>query len=135
MIVIYCIIILVKERYKFMLDLLQVLANVNDVCGGLGPIVSIIKKVVSIFHIVIPIILIAYGTLDLGKAVMASDDKQVKEAQGKLIKRCVYAVVIFLIPYLVSLVMGLVDAANTGGADTTVQEKNQTSYQQCWNQY
>lgn len=118
-----------------MLDVFQILADLNDVCGGLGPIVSIIKKVVSIFHIVIPIILIAYGTLDLGKAVMASDDKQVKEAQGKLIKRCVYAVVIFLIPYLVSLIMGLVDAANAGGAETTVQEKNQTSYKQCWDKF
>lgn len=115
-----------------MLGYFQIL-DINDKCGGLGPIVSIIRKVVGILHIIIPIALIAYGTIDLGKAVMASDDKQVKEAQGRLIKRCIYAVVIFLIPYLVSLIMGLVDVAANSGADTSVDNKNQTSYSDCWN--
>ena len=37
------------------------------------------------------IILIIFGMLDLAKAVMANDDKEMKEAQKKLIKRIVYA--------------------------------------------
>lgn len=111
-------------------------AQLNDLCGGLGPIVAIIKKIVTIFHIVIPIALIALGTFDLGKAVMASDDKQIKEAQGKLIKRCIYAVLVFLIPYLVGLIMSLVDVASQYGAnDTKIGDKDQTSYSACWNQY
>ena len=106
-----------------MLDLFQIL-EATDNCGGLGPIVNIIKAVVNVFHILIPIALIAFGTFDLGKAVMASDDKKIKEAQGMLIKRCVYATVIFLIPYLVGIVMTLVDAAKVSS--------DQKSYEQCW---
>jgi len=35
------------------------------------------------------------GTIDLGKAVLASDDKEIKAAQGRLFKRVLYAAVIF----------------------------------------
>lgn len=110
-----------------MLDVFQILnVNLSDSCGGLGPIVNIIKTVINIAHILIPIGLIAFGTLDLGKAVMASDDKKIKEAQGMLIKRCIYGVVVFLIPYLITLVMSLVDTAK--GADTG----DTTSWSACW---
>lgn len=111
-----------------MLEIFQILdVNLSDTCGGLGPIVNIIKTVINIAHILIPIVLIAYGTLDLGKAVMASDEKKIKEAQGMLIKRCIYGVVVFLIPYLISLVISLVDTAK--GADTG----DTTSWSACWN--
>ena len=49
-------------------------------CGGLDPIVKIIKKgVFPIVQIGIPILLIVFGTIDLGKAVISSDEKEVKQ--------------------------------------------------------
>ena len=54
-----------------------------DSCGGLLPIVRVIRKgVFPLVQLFIPIILIILGTIDLGKAVIASDDKEVKAAQG-----------------------------------------------------
>ena len=47
-------------------------------CGGLLPIVTVIVSVMKIVVIIIPIALIVYGTIDLGKAVIASDEKEVK---------------------------------------------------------
>lgn len=115
-----------------MLNLFQigVVGNVSDNCGGLGPVVRIIKKgVFPIVQIGIPILLIVFGTVDLGKAVISSDEKEVKEAQSRLIKRCIYAVAIFFITTLVTLLMSLV-ATGTEGGDG---EANTTGWAECWN--
>ena len=119
-----------------MLDLFQIGVNnevINDGCGGLRPIVAIIKNgVFPIVQIGIPILLIVFGTIDLGKAVISSDDKEVKQAQSRLIKRCVYAVAIFFITTLVSIIMGLVSK----GVDVSTDQEstNDTGWANCWNQ-
>ena len=88
-----------------MLDLVQILV---DSCEGLLPIVQFIKKgIFPIIQIGIPIILILMGTIDLGKAVMSSDDKEIKGATSKLIKRAIAAVAVFFVVTIVSLLMGI----------------------------
>ena len=99
------------------------LIGAADACGGLLPIVKVLVRVISIISIIIPIALILYGTIDLGKAVIASEDKEVKEAQKRLIKRVIYAAVIFFVPMLVGVVMDIVSAGGKG--DTT-------SWSNCW---
>ncbi len=115
-----------------MLDLFQIgvagSAAVNDNCGGLEPIVRIIKKgIFPIVQIGIPIVLIVLGTIDLGRAVISSDDKEVKGAQSRLIKRCIYAVAIFFVVTIVNIIMSLV----AGSADSTEVDSN--SWANCWN--
>ena len=115
-----------------MLDLFQIGdvgdGTVDDDCGGLAPIVRIIKNgVFPIVQIGIPILLIVFGTIDLGKAVISSDDKEVKQAQSRLIKRCIYAVAIFFITTIVSIIMSLVGR----GADQS--EANTHNWADCWN--
>ena len=97
-----------------------------DSCGGLLPIVRVIRKgVFPLVQLFIPIILIILGTIDLGKAVIASDDKEVKAAQGRLIKRFIYAALIFFVTTLVSVFMDLVSKGGDDAGDTT-------SWQSCW---
>ncbi len=99
-----------------------------DSCGGLAPLVSIIKNgIFPLVQIVIPIILLLLGTIDLGKAIIANDDKDVKAAQGRLIKRVIYAILIFFIVTIVSLVMGLVAE---GSNDT--DNADDDGWQECW---
>ena len=79
-------IIIFSEGEVVMANLFQI--GAIDSCGGLLPIVRVIKK--GLFPLVqlgIPIVLIILGTIDLGKAVIASDEKEVKAAQSRLIKR------------------------------------------------
>ena len=52
----------------------------NGPCGGLEDVVRIIKNVVDIIKILIPIGLIVYGLLDLGKAVIAGKEDEMKKA-------------------------------------------------------
>jgi len=110
-----------------MLDLVQLAA---DYCNGLLPIVQLVRKgLFPIIQIGIPILLIIMGTLDLGKAVMSSDEKEVKGATSKLIKRVIMAVAIFFVVTIVTLVFNLF---------TVVDDENVTegtaNWKACWNQ-
>lgn len=94
-----------------------------DPCGGILPIIKVIVAFIKILMILIPVFLILLGTIDLGKAVIASDEKEVKAAQTRLIKRFIYAALIIFVPILVAAVMNLVAAGGEG--DTT-------SWESCW---
>lgn len=56
--------------------------------------------------------------LDLGKAVMSNDEKEMKGAQTKFIKRCVYAVIVFFIVAVVQLVFSTLDKASSDGENS-----------------
>ena len=71
-------------------------------------VIHIVRTVINILQIAVPVALILWGTLDIGKAVIAGDEKKMKEAQKPFIKRIVYAVIAFLVPFIVSIVMGYV---------------------------
>ena len=95
-------------------------------CEGLGPIIRIVKKgILKYICILIPIALILFGVFDLGTAVIASDEKEVKAAQSRLIKRVIYAIVVFLVPQLVSLIMGIVSIG--------VNDGSTENWATCWN--
>ncbi len=82
--------------------------NFLDACMGLGQVVTLLKNVVKLFQFFIPILLILFGMIDLGKAVIAGKEDEMKAAQKILIKRLIYAVTVFLVVTIVSVVMGLV---------------------------
>ena len=86
-------------------------------CDDIAPIIRFIKAIFNLIQIVIPIGLIIMGSVDLGKAVLSSDDKEIKQATGKLVKRAIAAVAIFFLVLLVKLVIGLV--ADSGGGEET----------------
>ena len=77
-----------------------------DACNGLKSIVMIVRFILNIIQWVVPIILIVLGTIDLVKAVIAGKDDDIKKHQQTLIKRIIAAVIVFLIPMLVSILMG-----------------------------
>lgn len=86
------------------MDLVQIMACPTD----LKPIFQFIKHgIFPIIQIGIPILLIVMGSIDLGKAVMSSDDKEIKGATSKLIKRAIAAVAVFFVTTIVSLLMGM----------------------------
>ena len=85
---------------------------------GLGSIIILLRNVVTLIQWLIPMGLILFGLLDLGKAVIAGKEDEMKKAQGTLIKRVIYAVAVFLVVTIVTFVMGMVGS---------------TEWKECWN--
>ncbi len=107
---------------------LMLIAAKADMCKDILPIIRVIKLgVFPLIQMGIPIILLLLGTIDLGKAVLSSEDKEVKAAQSRLIKRILYAVVIFFMTTIVSLVFNIV--ANYSDSDDV---GNAESWATCW---
>lgn len=77
-------------------------------CTDAVPILKFISTVFFIFKIIIPILLIVWGSVDLGKAVVAQDEKEIKTASQTLVKRAIAGIIIFFIPTIVGLVFGLI---------------------------
>ena len=97
-------------------------------CETLWPIISLIKNgIIPLIQVGIPIILIVLGMIDLGKAVVASKEDEIKAAQKLLIKRAIYAIAIFFVVLIVNLVFGLLSNA---GSD---YENQGNSWSTCWN--
>ena len=101
-----------------------------DTCADLWPIINLIKNgLIPLIQIGIPIILIVLGMFDLGKAVVASKEDEIKNAQKLLIKRFVYAVAIFFVVFIVTVLFNLVADTGNGQGDTP----NATNWKNCWN--
>lgn len=62
-----------------------------------------------ILKIVIPIIIIVFGTIDVAKAVVASKDDELKKSIYSLIKRVIAGIIIFLIPTFLNFIVKIVN--------------------------
>ena len=103
--------------------MLEILGKACDIGEGRDAILTMIyyvKLVLRILQIAVPIGLILFGTIDMAKAVIAGDEKKMKEAQKPFIKRIIAAVIVFLIPIIVNMVLSFVTTGNSDWID-------------CWN--
>ena len=89
------------------------------ICSDLWEIWQIIGWVLWIFKIVIPIIIILFGMIDLGKAVMGSKEDEIKKAQSTFIKRLMAAALVFFVITIVQFLVGILDNAGERDGQTT----------------
>ena len=84
-----------------------------NVEGNLG---YYIKTALNLLRWIAPLIVILYGTFDMVKAVVASSEDKMKQAQNMLLKRIIIAISLFFVP---SLVSALLDLFASSGGDVT----------------
>ena len=82
-------------------------------------IARIIALIVMFIQVFVPILLIVWGMLDLGKAVMAQKEDEIKKGQNIFIKRLIAAAIVFFVVAIVKFLVGLVADATTGSNITT----------------
>lgn len=99
-------------------------------CGQLAPIMRVLAYLIKLLKIAIPIVLIALIIIDFAKAVVASDEKKMNEAKNASIKRVVYALIIYLVPTIVSLLFKTL-GDNLGGGELT----SATEWISCFNRF
>lgn len=83
----------------------------NELCDDSNKILVVIKLLKMFLQLIqlgIPIILIVWGTIDLGRAVVSADETGIKKAQSMLIKRLIAGVLVFLVVLIVNFTMGIV---------------------------
>lgn len=101
-----------------MLNLVSILADVDtaSICSDdLNQLWHVLGVAFKFLLVGIPVILVIMGLIDLGKAVMAGKDDEIKAAQKMLIKRILYTVVAFLLLVIVIGVINLVDTTDSKG--------------------
>ena len=91
----------------------KVLMESEYTCGGTNLIFSgtfpyIISTIVTLIKIAVPILLIIFGMLDLGKAVVAQKEDEIKKGQKIFIKRVIAAAIIFFVISIVQLLVSFV---------------------------
>ena len=104
---------------------MYILATCNE---NLEPVMRLVGYIVHAIWIGIPILLIVFGMIDLGKAVIASKEDEVKKATKAFGKRFLYAVGVFAVVWIVTTVFSLV--ADLGIKD--VDDAATSSWQGCW---
>ncbi len=88
---------------------------------------DIVGWVIKAIWFGIPIVLIILGMIDLGTAVIASKEDEVKKATKAFGKRFMYAVLVFLVVWIVQLVLTFVSSFGFG--DNMGDTKG---WQACW---
>ena len=97
-----------------------ILTDITLDCGTANAITldsmlpDLISTIVTLIKIGVPILLIIFGMLDLGKAVMAQKEDEIKKGQQTFVKRLIAAVVVFLVVFIVQIVFNLVANDNDG---------------------
>ncbi len=67
----------------------------------------LIQKVLNYIKVLGPTIAIALGSIDMGKAIITSDEENMKKAQSKFIKRIIAAVALFFVPLATGILLSV----------------------------
>ena len=102
---------------------MELIGTEKGFCAQTAVFWQFIGQVITIFKIVIPVILIVIGIITLGKAVISTDEKDMKNGVNSMIKKFITAVVIFFLPTIVTALFGIVNDFNELKDDYAVCQK------------
>lgn len=69
---------------------------------------KLVGYLLTIIKILVPLLLIIFGSIDMAKAVLAGDDKAIKSSTQMLATRVAAGIIIFFIPSIINFAMSLV---------------------------
>lgn len=89
-------------------------ASFSTFCQDTKKQMQFIGYLLMAVKIVVPILLIVFGSIDFGKATLASDQDAIQKAAKALLLRTIAGVVIFLLPTVINFVFDGIIKSNTG---------------------
>ncbi len=86
--------------------------NAYQFCEQKGTLLALqyVGVFIYVVKILAPILLIIFGSIDFGKAVISNDDAAIKKSTMSFLFRLISAVVIFFIPTIVYLFINLINS-------------------------
>lgn len=91
-------------------------------CTGLRSTFVFIGHLIRLAKILIPIIVIIFGTLDFFKAVTGAKDDEIKKAAKSLLFRALAGVCIFFLPAVIDFIFSLVDGWSNSEYESGYQD-------------
>ena len=79
-----------------------------DFCYKTASTWQFVGQLLFILKIMIPIVIIVLGSIDVGKAVISSDDKAVSKAAKTLLRRFIAGICIFFIPVIIKVLFSMI---------------------------
>lgn len=83
----------------------SLLGSVPEDGSDNGSVAWLLNKFFLYFKICVPIIVLIFSTVDFVKAIILNNDDNMKKAYNKLIIRIIIAILLFLVPHLVQLLL------------------------------
>lgn len=84
----------------------------NTKCKGLlgdpdnpDSVAWLIAKILDYLRLLGPLMVLVLSSLDFAKAILTSDDESLKKAQSNLITRLILAVLLFVLPTLIEVIL------------------------------
>lgn len=71
-------------------------------------LVAVISTIYSLIKFGVPLLLVIFGMLDLGKAVMQQKEDDIKKGQQTFLKRLIAAAIVFFVLAIVQLLMNVI---------------------------
>lgn len=86
----------------------------NDKCQGIltDEMIDILNRAIKYIRIAAPILLIVFGIVDFGKAVLSDDKDELKKATSKFTKRAIIVVIIFFVPLIVGFLIDIFNSVS-----------------------
>ena len=98
--------------------LAKLLTTEEYTCGSTNLVFSgtfpyMVHTIILIIKIAVPILLIIFVMIDLGKAVIAQKEDEIKKGQQTFLKRAIAAVIVFFVIQIVQLIVRFVSNNDT----------------------
>lgn len=114
------------------MNLFQNLVSIDELCSDalIQAVVGTVNNALTLIQVAVPIVLIVFCTIDMFKAFTNGDEKERAKAWKGAIKRIIFAVIVFIVPWLVKLSLSLLGRL----VDTTGSNINGfETFLACWN--
>ncbi len=94
--------------------------DMSNFCSEASGILQVVGWVLTIFKIAIPLLIIAFGIFDFGKAVTAAKDDEIKKSAKSLMWRAIAGIIIFFIPSIILWVFGAISEYSSARDDSNI---------------
>ncbi len=92
--------------------------NLDNFCqGAVQGVFTTLGWVFFAVKILVPILLIVFGSINFGKAVISSKDDEIKKAGKSLVIKAIAGILIFFVPSFLNLIVDMVDHDNVYNGD------------------
>ena len=95
------------------LNILGIFTDVTDCKSILGAdLTSVLHDIYRAMQVAIPVLVTALCTVDIVKAVVAQDDKDMEAAKSKAVKRLIIGIATMFVPLIIDLLLDLAGLAS-----------------------